>query len=73
MYKWCGRQSHSSPKRGHVLHYANDSEGVVEALKAARPLAIRVPFKDECVDFGSHKHLPDSNRSLTNSPNRNQE
>lgn len=31
------------------------------------------PFKDGCVDHGSHKHLPDSSQSLTNSPNRNQD
>ena len=48
--------------------------GVIAFFAAsAKADSLVFPVKDECVDYGSHKHLPDSMSSQTNSPSRNQD
>lgn len=75
---WAGNRAHplgealrSSMEKSN---YAATAAPEKAFLKEASPPAILFfPVMDDCVDYGSHRHLPDSMTSQANSPSRNQD
>ena len=56
------------------FNYAVAKLRVLAPAKASEMLLkVLFPVKDDCVDYGSHRHLPDSMAGQTNSPSRNQD